>query len=282
MSNDVRPEGWTDRMQPLPKDVGPAPVYGGDHGRMGDANQAAGQTVGQGQKSPQGASQTGTNRDPNEMTSGEKYWYDECMKSRKLYEQVAPLAPYVDVVNYLDSNPEAVELVVNHMQVKSQNQQFIDSQPKNSTYDTNVGPRSNMPVNQQNNAGGMQSMNNDVAAQLRERHMDLIKERGIPADEADRYIQFLINPGSLEPSELFDMYATLRNGRGNPVRSNGQPQNQNPNVQKDNRSSSYKEHPNEMPPMSVAGMNGGTTDPRKEQEVETKSRTRNVLDPNNV
>ena len=285
MTNQERPEGWTDRMQPLPEDRTPAPEFGGTGGqRMAPAAPEGGQPNPNPQvpTQPQGGAQ---GKPEDNMTQGERYWYDQTMESRRLYSQVAPLAPFVDVITYLDANPQATELIMNHMRESS------GGIPAGGDVNVNVNGQGNAGI--QPNAGnpnvatpsmsGNNNMNADMAKQLRDQHMAMLKEQGIQEHEADQYVQWLMNPGQLEPTDLFHMYKSLRANQGQPVGVNpNHVPNQNPNPQNGTPQMPVANgavNP-EMPPMSVAGMNGGTADPRKEDEINKRARTRTYLDPN--
>lgn len=268
MPNQDRPNGWTERMQPVTHDYDHTTptITRQPQGAAQDQGQASGapapNVAHAGGQMPQGQ--------PN-MTKGEKYWYDECMKARQMYDRVAPLAPYVDVIAYLDSNPEAVQVVMDHMNRTSQQGTYVPDPYANVPATRNTpAPQNNQPTV---NRGSMNE--SEMRDRLYQANMEIIKQRGIPADEADRYIQFLMNPGNLQPDELFDMYATLQNKRsGNQPASNVVPQNQ-----QGNGSPPAAARKGEVPPMSIAGINGENSDPRNENKQETGS-SRIMMDAN--
>jgi len=279
MTNEGRPEGWTENMSaPNDKRANTPEIGGKFHPKLNPQGaQATAEPTGQ----AAGPNATPEGNQPTQG-KGEKYWYDECMKARKQYETVAPLAPYVDVISYLDSNPQAVSLVMGHM--KEANPTVIT---ENSDLDLAVnGPTT--PVNAavggaepQQPAGGL--ANADIANELRKQHADYIRDNGIPEHEADQYIKFLMSPGELKPNELFEMYSGLRESRGEPISKNQMPNNNQPNPQPvTSNVAGPIGQPTEMPPMSVAGMSGieEANDPNKEDEITARARVRTILDPN--
>lgn len=285
MSNQEHPEGWTERMQPLPNDQTPTPQFGGVDGSRMNAPAPQGGAPANTPPAGQPPVQTDPGDPTTSMTQGEKYWYEQAMSSRELYSKVAPLAPFVDVITYLDANPAATELIMGHMRETSgQNPAGgevnvnVDGQG-NAGVQPNAGP-SNVATPQM---GGNQSMNSDMATELRKQHMEMLKKQGIPEHEADIYVQWLMNPGQLAPEDLFHMYKSLRAKNGQPIGANPNPvPNQNQPAQHGSPQSPAATgavNP-EIPPMSVAGMNGGTTDPRMEDEIKRRAQTRTYLDPN--
>lgn len=287
MSNQERPEGWTERMQPLPNENVPTPEFGG-HGGQRMAPQATqdpahGQAPTQTEDAPQGGAQG----DPTEgMGSGERYWYDQAMQARENFQKVAPLAPYVDVITYLDANPAATQLVMEHMRGETPGNvppENANPSPADQHGATTPNMGSNNTYQDQRNTGAGNSVSPDMASQLKAQHMEMLKTQGVPAHEADKYVQWLMNPGSLEPDDLFHMYKSLREKNNEPVGQNNVPnQEQTPQSGQSQTPPATAGNQPEMPPMSVAGMNGGTTDPHSESEINRRARVRNVLDPNNV
>lgn len=291
MSNQERPNGWTDRMQPLNTDIAPgvrdeAPEFGGATGKRmaspqggGDGAPASTPPSGQGGAQGQGEGQQG-----REMTAGEKYWYEQCMEARNQYKQVAPLAPYVDVISYLDANPDAVELVTRHMKetIDSNNGYLPDPNAGDNTgVHQNQRVAAPMHSNQQNQRGNLDRSNSQFVDQVRDANMDFLKKNGIPEHEADQYIQFLINPGELEPQQLFNMYRVAK-GQAPITENPNQPTNntQQPKANNQQPPREQGSPAGNMPPMSVASMNGGTVDPR--EETTPRNEPRQVLDPNNL
>lgn len=287
MINQERPEGWTDRMQPLPNENVPTPEFGGHDGqRMAPQGTQAPAQAPVATPDPN-APQEGAQGAPTDgMGSGERYWYEQAMKSREEFQKVAPLAPYVDVISYLDANPQATQLVMEHMRGETPGQippENVTPEPVNQHGVTTPNMGSNNTHQVQRNAGANESMSPDMASRLKAQHMDMLKEKGIPPHEADKYVQWLMNPGNLEPADLLHMYQSLREKQGEPVGQNNVPnQNQTTQPGQSQPSPATAGNQPEMPPMSVAGMNGGTTDPHREAEIRQRAHTRNVLDPNNV
>jgi hypothetical protein len=274
MTNQERPEGWTERMQP-----------------MDDPNRSSVTTVAapreRGAQAPQAPATEQPAQEQAEMTKGEAYWYAEALKSREAYQKVAPLAPYVDVIAYLDSNTDATRVLMEHMTNNNHGSQQGNEEMNNALHGNQQAPVQPVaPAGHQ--AQGVTSMNDTLSQELKKQHMDLLKERGIPEYEADKYVQFLMNPDDLTPAELLDIYSGLRQSRGDPLISNGVvPQPTTPQTTEQPQAQSGQmpapeARQSELPPMSVAGINGATEDPQLQLEVNARAGDRSVMDPNNI
>lgn len=285
MSSQERPEGWTDRMQPLNQDAvadprGPAPEFGGAGGPRMAAPQGAGDGAPTGTP-PQNQSPQGGAQEP-QMTQGERYWYDQCMEARSQLRDVAPLLPYIDVINYMDANPDSVALVRQHM-VDNLNGVGPNNNLPNPNAGDNTGVHQNVntPARQQNGTyngvSNQQNSNADFRKALEDANMEFLKKNGIPDHEADMYINFLMNPGDLKPEQLFNMFKVARGQ---------QPTNYNQNTPNNSQQPapvSQTPAPNAAPSegfnASVAGMNGGVDPVEVDRRV---NEGRNVLDANTI
>jgi len=221
----------------------------------------------------------GINDDPQNMSKAERYWHDECIKAREDYAKVAPLAPYIDVIAYLDANADATKLVMEHMGGSHVGNQSANNEIDNAMNE-NLGTSYNTQGRQSIQDRDMKTMGGQVADALRKQHMDLLKERGIPEDEADRYVKFLINPGDLTPEEMFGMYSSLRDKRGEPISSN--PTNPDNPGQKSDKEPAKSNGQPELPPASIVGMSGDSDSPESDQGRVSQSRYTTMLDPNNL
>lgn len=291
MSNQERPDGWTDRMLPLETDlVGGrevTPEFGGAGGQRMGAPANAG-VVAPTDTPPAGnASQGSPQEGQANMSQGEQYWYDQCMEARSKLSDVAPLVPYIDVISYLDANPDATKLVMEHMSngINDPNSNLPDP---NAGDNTGIHQNMRTPVPQHGQNGSYGGVNNleqskgKFEENLRTANMDYLKKNGIPEHEADKYIQWLMNPGDLTPDQLFGMYRTAQGGPPATPNTN-QPTNNNEQPLANNQQPpSPMGTPADGMAMSVAGMNGGTVDPRDEANEQRHVANNNMLDPNNA
>lgn len=251
--------------QALPGHRDDAPVIGGDrpdpigHLRIGNRGQQA-----------QAPDPTEPAMAVPQMSEAEQHWFDKSAKLEAENARLSMLAPYAEVIGYLEANPDAVNLVLGHMKgVPADEKTYSNDFERDFDEAAEAGqppvqPAANpRPVANQNMA--------EVKIKLREQYDAILKEKGVPEHEKDRFIQFLMAPDDLKPEELYEMFANLQNNRKSASQS-----------QTDNTSQALPKANAEVPPMSVAGINGGTSDPRTDADAEARSKARIMIDPNNL
>jgi len=217
------------------------------------------------------------------MTVQEKYWHDKYQALRTEYDRIEPMLQYTDIMGYLDANPPAVALLMNHMKENNPNIQEFHPEVNEAIHNNQPTPP-NYGADQGGHHMGQphRPSNVQVRERLRAEYDDFMRENGIPADEVDRYIDFMMNPDKMSREELFEMYRTVRNSRGEPIRTSEANPNNNPN-QAQGQEAPKQGPSSEMPPMGIAGMSGGPqTNANEEEQINARARVRNILDPNNI
>lgn len=254
------PEGFTSRM--IPHDGNPQIDSYADVEALKEARrrlEAEGKVVTDDNSGKSGGHRSNESGDKpiEQMSDGEKYWYEEAMKLREEVGELQPLAKFRSLIEYMAMNEDAANLIVNHMNGITADRGSVGGDIESELYDDEeqVSPSRGVNNNQP------PQTNLDSAAEASRRHMynrvrELMAEQGVPAHEADKHIKIMMNPGAITEQEMLEMYKTLSNVRGQPVGST--PDNSNREPSGNNQESAREIVPdtNGLPPRSVVGVGG--------------------------
>lgn len=277
---NAMPEGWTPRMQSYEGGAPETPSYE-EAATSNNNNTPAPEAT----PNPQAAPADQNSTPPEPVGDEAKYWRDIALGHREDIAKLKPLEAYGSLIEYLDKNEDAANLVLAHMQgVKGEagtpqgdleRELYGDDNTNNDA--GNVARQRPTGHADDPNVRAKQHMYNEVQR--------LMQEQGIPSHDADMHLKFMLTPGEISPQEMLEMYRTLSASRGKPI--GGTPQGQSPQsnvppvVANPEPAKEISAGKNGMPPPSVTGISGDNANPNTMPNVST-SKDRLAYDPNNA